>query len=83
VVMLYVRYPLSLRNVEDLAFERGIDICHETVRGEGDAPAHPVALRPRRDALPLAGRRPRGRSAGKLRDQTAGQGRCSQVHEES
>jgi len=32
VVMLYVRYPLSLRNVEDLAFERGIDICHETLR---------------------------------------------------
>jgi putative transposase len=32
VVMLYVRYPLSLRNVEDLAFERGIDVCHETVR---------------------------------------------------
>ena len=31
-VMLYVRYPLSLRNVEDLLFERGIDICHETVR---------------------------------------------------
>lgn len=25
VVMLYVRYPLSLRNVEDLLFERGID----------------------------------------------------------
>ena len=32
VVMIYVRYPLSLRNVEDLLFERGIDICHETVR---------------------------------------------------
>jgi putative transposase len=32
VVMMYVRYPLSLRNVEDLLFERGIDICHETVR---------------------------------------------------
>jgi putative transposase len=32
VVMLYVRYPLSLRNVEDLLFERGIDLCHETVR---------------------------------------------------
>lgn len=32
VVMLYIRYPLSLRNGEDLAFERGIDICHETVR---------------------------------------------------
>lgn len=30
--MTYVRYPLSLRNVEDLLFERGIDICHETVR---------------------------------------------------
>jgi putative transposase len=32
VVMIYVRFPLSLRNVEDLLFERGIDICHETVR---------------------------------------------------
>src|SRR3974390_2019758 len=32
VVMSFVRYPLSLRNVEDLLFERGIDICHETVR---------------------------------------------------
>ena len=31
-VMMYVRYPLSLRNVEDLLFERGIDVCHETVR---------------------------------------------------
>ena len=31
-VMLYVRYPLSLRQVEDLLFERRIDICHETVR---------------------------------------------------
>ena len=32
VVMMYVKYPLSLRNVEDLLYERGIDICHETVR---------------------------------------------------
>ena len=32
VVMMYVRYPLSLRNVEDLLAQRGIDICHETVR---------------------------------------------------
>ena len=32
VVMMYVKYPLSLRNVEDLLFERGIDLCHETVR---------------------------------------------------
>ena len=31
-VMMYVRYPLSLRNVEDLLSERGVDICHETVR---------------------------------------------------
>jgi len=34
VVMLYVRFPLSLRNVENLLFERGIDVCHETVRLE-------------------------------------------------
>jgi putative transposase len=32
VVMMYVRFPLSLRHVEDLLFERGIDISHETVR---------------------------------------------------
>jgi putative transposase len=32
VVMMYVRYPLSLRNVEDLLAERGIDISYETVR---------------------------------------------------
>ena len=31
-VMMYVRFPLSLRNVEDLLNERGIDISHETVR---------------------------------------------------
>jgi putative transposase len=31
-VMMYVRFPLSLRNVEDLFHERGIDISHETVR---------------------------------------------------
>ena len=29
---MYVKYPLSLRKVEDLLHERGIDICHETVR---------------------------------------------------
>ena len=32
VVMMYVRYPLSLRIVENLLAERGIDISHETVR---------------------------------------------------
>src|SRR5471032_2910755 len=31
-VMMYVKYPLSLRNVEDLLAERGIDIRHETIR---------------------------------------------------
>lgn len=31
-VMMYVRVPLSLRNVEDLLHERGIEVSHETVR---------------------------------------------------
>ena len=31
-VLLYVKYPLSLRNVEDLLAKRGIDVCHEKVR---------------------------------------------------
>jgi len=31
-VMMYIRYPLSRRQVEDLLFERGIDIRHEIVR---------------------------------------------------
>ena len=30
--MMSVRYPLSLRQIEDLRVERGIDVCHETVR---------------------------------------------------
>ena len=30
--MMYVRFPLSLRNVEDLLHERGIDISHKSVR---------------------------------------------------
>ncbi len=32
VVMMYIRFPLLLRNVEELLFEHGIDLCHETVR---------------------------------------------------
>ena len=32
LVVMYVKYPLSLRNVEDLLAQRGIDICHETLR---------------------------------------------------
>ena len=31
-VMMYVRFPLSLRNVEDLLHERGINICYKIVR---------------------------------------------------
>lgn len=31
-VMYYIRYPLSLRQVEDILHERSIDICHETIR---------------------------------------------------
>jgi putative transposase len=30
--MMYVRFPISLRQVEGQFHERGIDICHETVR---------------------------------------------------
>ena len=32
VVLMYVRFPLSLRNVEDLLFERGIDICQSATQ---------------------------------------------------
>ena len=31
-VMMVVRFPLSLRNVEDLLHERGIEVSHEAVR---------------------------------------------------
>lgn len=31
-VMIYRRFPLSLRTVEDLLHKRGTDVCHETVR---------------------------------------------------
>ena len=30
--MLCVRFPLSLRNVEDFLHERGIDVSHEAVK---------------------------------------------------
>jgi len=30
--MMYVRFPISLREVEDLLHERGVEISHETVR---------------------------------------------------
>ena len=31
-VMMYVRFPLSFRNIEDLLRKRGIDVCHESIR---------------------------------------------------
>jgi putative transposase len=31
-VMLYIRFPLSLRNLENLLRERGIDITDDTMR---------------------------------------------------
>jgi len=31
-LMMYIRFPLSLRNVEDLLHEQGIEISHEPVR---------------------------------------------------
>ena len=31
-VMYYIRYSLSFRQMEDILHERGVDICHETVR---------------------------------------------------
>lgn len=34
-VMMYVRFPLTLRYVEDFLYERGIDVSHETVRSGG------------------------------------------------
>jgi hypothetical protein len=37
---MYVKYPLSLRNVEDLLHERGIDLSYETVRCAALSAAH-------------------------------------------
>ncbi len=31
-VMLYVRFPVSLRHIEDLLHERGVDVSHESFR---------------------------------------------------
>jgi putative transposase len=62
-VMMYIRYPLSLRQVEDLLFERGIDVCHETVRFWWNRFGPMFAAKRRsvcadqwRDALPVARR---------------------------
>ena len=49
-VMMDIRYPLSLRQVEDLLCERGIDIWHETVRFRGNrfGPLFAAGIRKRR-----------------------------------
>src|ERR1700760_4097531 len=50
VVMMYVKYPLSLRNVEDLLHERGIDVSYETVRfwWNRSGPMFPAEIRRKR-----------------------------------
>jgi len=52
-VMMYVRFPLSLRQVEDLLHERGIVICHETVRAWWNrfGPVFAADIRKKRSAL--------------------------------
>lgn len=51
-VMMYVRFPLSLRNVEDLLHQRGIDVCHESIRLWVDrfGPVFAKQIRSRRSA---------------------------------
>ena len=51
-VMMYVRFPRSLRNVEDPLHERGIDVSHETVRywWRKFGPKFAAAIRKRRVA---------------------------------
>jgi putative transposase len=52
-VMMYIRYSLSLRQVEDMLFERDIGICHETVRFWWNrfGPLFAAKIRKRRDLL--------------------------------
>ena len=49
-VMMCVQFPLSLRNVEDLLHERGIEVSHETVRfwSNGFGPMFAAEIRRRR-----------------------------------
>ena len=52
-VLMYVKYPLSLRNVEDLLAERGIAVSHETVRFWWNSPFGSARAAPNSDDLPL------------------------------
>ena len=56
-VMMYVRFPLSLRQVEDLLQERGIDISHEAVRSWWNrfGPLFAAEIRKKRSARMWAG----------------------------
>jgi putative transposase len=56
-VMMYVRFPLSLRNVEDLLHERGIEISYETVRfwWNRSGPMFAAEIRRRREDRMRAG----------------------------
>jgi putative transposase len=47
-VMLYIRFPLSLRNVEDLLHERGVEISREKVRDWWNRVGPMLAAEPRR-----------------------------------
>ena len=51
-VMMYVRFPLSLRQVEEILHERGIDISYETVRAWWNrfGPLFAAEIRPKRSA---------------------------------
>jgi putative transposase len=52
-VMMYVRFPLSLRNIEDLLYERGIDVSYETIRAWWNrfGPLFAAEIRKRRSSL--------------------------------
>ena len=60
--MLYIRFPLSLRNVEDLLHERGIEISHETVRYWWNRFGPIFAAEPRRKRVDRIRGRKHGRS---------------------
>lgn len=49
MLLMYVRFPLSLRSVEGLLFERGITVCHDPVRFWRNLfwPMFAVDIRPR------------------------------------
>jgi putative transposase len=53
-VMMYVRFPLSLRQVEGLLHERGIDISYETIRAWWNRfrPMFAVDIRKKRASQP-------------------------------